>query len=82
MKVAGAFEVRSTKRHGKTMGLQVVRGRELKPPLREVRENPPVRVEQGIPTIAAVRKQALRFPVNPDTKAFYQRFYPGTTTTE
>jgi lysine 2,3-aminomutase len=79
MKVAGAFEVRSTKRHGKTMGLQVVRGRELKPPLREVRENPPVRVEQGIPTIAAVRKQALRFPVNPDTKAFYQRFYPGTT---
>jgi lysine 2,3-aminomutase len=81
MEVAGAFEARSSERHGKTMGLQVVRGRELKPPLREVRKNP-VRIEQGIPQIAAVRKQGQRFPVNPATKEFYRRFYPGTTSAE
>ena len=81
-KSLGLSEVGSTERHGKTMGLQVVRGRELKPPLREVRENPPVRVEQAIAKLAAVRKPALRFPVNPDTKAFYRRFYPGTSTAE
>jgi lysine 2,3-aminomutase len=35
-----------------------------------------------LPPKASVRKPLLRFPVNPDTRAFYRRFYPGTTTAE
>jgi lysine 2,3-aminomutase len=35
-----------------------------------------------LPAKAPVRKPLLRFPVNPDTRSFYRRFYPGTTTAE
>ena len=71
------------------MSLQVLRGRALQPPLRSVRTEPgestgpkpqeAVRVQTPAPLKA---KAALRFPVNPDTRAFYRRFYPGTSTLE
>jgi lysine 2,3-aminomutase len=70
------------------MSLQLLRGRELKPPLRPVpksdlRPSPPPPETKQIPSIGrAKRKAALRFPVNPETKAFYRRFYPGTSATE
>jgi lysine 2,3-aminomutase len=35
-----------------------------------------------LPAKTPVRKPLLRFPVNPDTRSFYRRFYPGTTTAE
>ncbi len=66
----------------------MLRGRELKPPPRAVRAKPGVSSgtpEQAtsLPRIGAPRaKPALRFPVSPETKAFYRRFYPGTTTAE
>jgi lysine 2,3-aminomutase len=66
----------------------MLRGRELKPPPRAVRAKPGVSSgtpEQAtsLPRIGAQRaKSALRFPVSPETKAFYRRFYPGTTTAE
>lgn len=69
------------------MSLQVLRGRELKPPLRPVRPRPAL--ASGIPlqearkvTNIASAKAALRFPVNPQTRAFYRRFFPDTTTVE
>jgi lysine 2,3-aminomutase len=70
------------------MSLQLLRGRELKPPLRPVpqpdlRPSPPPQQATKIPSIGrARRKAAFRFPVNPDTRAFYRRFYPGTSATE
>ncbi|HEV2560992.1 MAG TPA: KamA family radical SAM protein [Rhizomicrobium sp.] len=67
------------------MGLQLLRGRELKPPLREVRGTPVTGThlkEATHVTNIEAAKTALRFPVNPDTKAFYHRFYPGTTAVE
>ena len=70
------------------MSLQLLRGRELKPPLRrlpepDTRPSPHHQEAKQIPRIGrAPRKTALRFPVNPDTKAFYRRFYPGTSVTE
>ncbi|MGA7711171.1 MAG: KamA family radical SAM protein [Rhizomicrobium sp.] len=71
------------------MSLQVARGRELKPPLRPVRPRPALASETSlqeattVTSIAAAKnKTALRFPVNPDTRAFYRRFYPGTSTLE
>jgi len=71
------------------MNLQVLRGRDLKPPLRTSRTKPdvssgaqPMETAQ-FPTIGpASRKQALRFPVSPESRAFYQRCYPGTSATE
>ncbi len=66
------------------MGLQMLRGRELKPPLRDVRRPETVtgtQLQDKFKTIERARP-ALRFPVNPDTKAFYRRFYPGTTSRE
>jgi lysine 2,3-aminomutase len=71
------------------MSLQLLRGREAKPPLRTGRQKPvaiaflqPTESKQ-IPTIGKARaKPALRFPVGPETRAFYRRFYPGTSTVE
>jgi lysine 2,3-aminomutase len=64
-----------------------MRGRELKPPLRPVdpNSNAPLAFRQAneIPTVGRRRrKPVLRFPVNPETKDFYRRFYPGTTLAE
>jgi lysine 2,3-aminomutase len=70
------------------MSLQLLRGRELKPPLRPVpqpdlRPSPPFQQAKQIPSIGRPpRKAALRFPVNPETTAFYRRFYPGASVTE
>ena len=72
------------------MSLQIVRRREPKPPLRTVPPRPVIAPESSnsaatplpLPPKAPVRKPLLRFPVNPDTRAFYRRFYPGTTTAE
>jgi lysine 2,3-aminomutase len=69
------------------MSLQMLRGRELKPPPGAVRAKPGVssgtqsEEATALPRIGALRKAkpALRFPVNPETKAFYRRFYPGTS---
>ena len=61
------------------MGLQLLRGREQKPPLREVRGTGAHLQEATQVTNIGAARTALRFPVNPDTKAFYRRFYPGTT---
>ncbi|GAA0544971.1 lysine 2,3-aminomutase [Rhizomicrobium palustre] len=56
------------------MSLPALRGHALKPPLQPVQPKP-----------SAEKKPArvfLRFPVNADTKAFYRRFFPGTSTAE
>jgi lysine 2,3-aminomutase len=65
----------------------LMRGRELKPPLRRVDPNSNAtlafRQANEIPSIGRPRRKAiLRFPVSPETKAFYRRFYPGTTAVE
>jgi lysine 2,3-aminomutase len=70
------------------MGLQIARGREAKPPLRAVRSRQDVRPqlkEANGPSAAVTvlpKKAALRFPVNPETRAFYKKFYPDTSTVE
>ena len=72
------------------MSLQMLRRRELKPPLRSVRPKPDMRSPSQItdtnslPKIgtASHRGGALRFPVSADTRAFYRRFYPDTSTVE
>src|SRR5215469_442458 len=62
------------------MSLQLLRGRELKPSLRPVRpqDQASTRKSEDVPTIGK-GKAVLRFPVGPETRAFYARFYPGTT---
>jgi lysine 2,3-aminomutase len=69
------------------MSLQLVRGREEKPPSRTARANKPILTSlQTAPVQAKAaapeRKTALRFPVGAETRAFYRRFYPGTSTLE
>lgn len=71
------------------MSLQVLRGRELKPPLRSVdpspgiRSNLPLKQTGEIPRIGtAARKPIHRFPVSSHSKSFYRRFYPGTGASE
>jgi len=75
------------------MSLQIARSREAKPPLRSVRNRTDVRPQLREATEASAsahtatkaapaKKTALRFPVNPDTRAFYKEFYPGTSTVE
>ncbi|MBL6940363.1 MAG: KamA family radical SAM protein [Alphaproteobacteria bacterium] len=75
------------------MSLQIARGREAKPPLRSVRRTTDARpqlreateanaIAATAPVAVLAKKTALRFPVNPDTRAFYKEFYPGTSTVE
>ena len=67
------------------MNLQLLRGRDLRPPSR--RTSVPAAVsETASATLitpstleAPARKKALSFPVNRDTRAFYRRFYPDTS---
>ena len=69
------------------MNLQLLRGRDLRPPSRRARLQP-VAVpgspnENGTtPQEAPARKKALRFPVSTPSRAFYRKFYPDTTTVE
>ena len=72
------------------MSLQLVRGRDLKPPQRPASVKtvasavPNLQETSELPRIepAKSRKAALRFPVNPETRVFYRRFYPGTSVAE
>src|SRR5215831_11189171 len=70
------------------MNLQLLRGRDLRPPSRPERIVPaaiseaPIKDKIPSKLEAPARKKALRFPVNPATRAFYRRFYPDTTTAE
>ena len=69
------------------MNLQLLRGRDLRPPSRPGRVMPAAVAESPNETGALteepqIRKKALRFPVSSDTRAFYRRFYPDTTTAE
>ena len=69
------------------MSLQVLRRRELKPPLRPVRTRPalasPLQEANQVTSIPAAKTRApLRFPVNSETRDFYRHFYPGTSTLE
>ncbi len=71
------------------MSLQLLRGRESKPPLRTGQQKPVASTDlqasnsKEIPRIGKAKaKSALRFPVSPETRAFYRRFYPGTSTAE
>jgi lysine 2,3-aminomutase len=68
----------------------MLRRRELKPPLRSIRPKPdthstsPTKDTNTLPKIGAVapRAGALRFPVSSESKAFYRRFFPNTSTVE
>ena len=72
------------------MSLQMLRRRELKPPLRSIRPKPDThstsqtKDKNTLPKLggAALRPGALRFPVGVETKAFYRRFYPNTSMIE
>ena len=69
------------------MNLQLLRGRDLRPPSRRERVQPvavPGSINpNGVKAEEAVtRKKTLRFPVGADTRAFYKKFYPETTAAE
>jgi lysine 2,3-aminomutase len=72
------------------MSLQLLRGREIKPPPRAARSKPDASAgtqsteTNPLPRIggAPKGKPVLRFPVSAETRAFYRRFYPGTSTAE
>jgi lysine 2,3-aminomutase len=63
----------------------------LKPPQRDVRTKPEITSGSPLKEASKVQaltppkpkaKAALRFPVNPATRAFYRKFYPSTSTRE
>jgi lysine 2,3-aminomutase len=71
------------------MNLQLLRGHDLRPPSRRDRTKSTAISQTSVqptatptPIEAPDRKKALRFPVNPTTRAFYRRFYPDTTTAD
>src|SRR5579872_1220120 len=70
------------------MNVQLLRGRDLRPPSRRAHISS-VASESSLPTELTPphtegpnRKKILRFPVNRETRAFYRRFYPETTSAE
>jgi lysine 2,3-aminomutase len=70
------------------MNLQLLRGRDLRPPSRRAsvhaavsETNSPTPLSPS-PLEAPARKKALSFPVNRETRAFYRLFYPETSTAE
>jgi len=70
------------------MNVQLLRGRDLRPPSRRV-QNIAAVTESSLPTELTppriegpARKKTLRFPVNRETRAFYRQFYPYTTAAE
>ena len=84
----GGVEVRLEERHETPMNLQLLRGRDLRPPSRRPRLSNVVSestLSTTIPTAeieAPARKKTLRFPVNRDARAFYRHFYPDTSQAE
>ena len=76
-------------RHETTMSLQVLRGRDLKPPLRALRTKPgdsSGSQKEEAAKIARIGGRAkmppLRFVVGAQAREFYQRFYPGSSVAE
>jgi lysine 2,3-aminomutase len=67
------------------MSLQALRGRDLKPPLGSVRarpaQPPSLREASAAPQIT-IPRAIPRFPVNSQSRAFYRRFFPGTSSAE
>ncbi len=71
------------------MSLQLLRGQTAKSPLRAGQEKPAastVLQSQNAKQLSRIgqtkAKPRLSFPVGEETRAFYRRFYPGTTTAE
>jgi lysine 2,3-aminomutase len=71
------------------MSLQLLRGRDAKSPSRAGQQKPAastVLQAQNAKQIATIgkpkAKPRLPFPVSEETRAFYRRFYPGTTSAE
>src|SRR4051812_31138961 len=68
------------------MNLQLLRGRDLRPPSRSARVLPAVvpesQTQAELAQLPSPRKTVLRFPVGAATRAFYRHFYPDTTTAE
>ncbi len=71
------------------MSLQVLRGRALQPPLRPVpaepgdAAGPTPHLPVQLPSQTAHKaKGALRFPVGAESRSFYRKFYPGTSSIE
>ena len=65
------------------MSLQTLRRHETKPPLRSVRPQTDTQASSfPIPQAKPKRPAPLRFPVSAETRAFYRRFFPGTSTIE
>ena len=65
------------------MSVQLLRGRELSPPLRSVRTTDAKSAEQSQGTVQLPRpganRPAFRFPVGAETREFYARFYKGSS---
>src|SRR5689334_16473319 len=84
----GGVEVRRKSVNETPMNVQLLRGRDLRPPSRRTRISAAVpeaslQTELTPPHIEGpARKKSLRFPVNRETRAFYRQFYPDTTTAE
>ncbi|MBV8977195.1 MAG: KamA family radical SAM protein [Alphaproteobacteria bacterium] len=64
------------------MSLQMLRRRDVKAPLRPVRPQPDTHTTLAKIDSRTPRPAPLRFPVSEETRAFYRRFYPGTSTIE
>ncbi len=70
------------------MNLQLLRGRDLRPPSRRVSlpaavsETTSAALISPSPLEAPARKKTLSFPVDRDSRAFYRRFYPDTSAAE
>jgi len=64
------------------MSLQLLRGRELKPPLRSIRTQEATSTTQpqeaAQHTPLGTNRTGLRFPVSAQSRDFYARFYPGS----
>src|SRR5436305_3425115 len=86
---SGASRSGKKERHETPMNVQLLRGRDLRPPSRRA-QLPAVVSEASLPTELkppriegpAARKKTLRFPVNREARAFYRHFYPDTTAAE
>ena len=70
------------------MNLQLLRGRDLRPPSRRVSlpaavsETTSAALISPSPLEAPARKKTLSFPVDRESRAFYRRFYPDTSAAE
>ena len=72
----GGVEIRREERHEIPMTLQLLRGRDLRPPSRRTQLRPAAVTgtpeQNGVTLETQPRKKILRFPVNPEARAFYR----------